>query len=160
MTAAAESTAAETTDAYAVADLLLAQTGRIRRVGRRRQGRPQELARLTAAQLELVRLVRRLPGVSVARAADELGVAPNTVSTLVRQLTEAGMLVRTIDELDRRVARLALPEPLARRLGEWRDRRAVALADAIATLEPSEQATVAAAAGLLSRVADELERTG
>ena len=153
-------TAAETTDVQAVADLLLRQMGRIRRVGRRRQGRPRELERLTDAQLELVRLVRRAPGISVARAAAELGVAPNTVSTLVRQLIGKGMLVRTADEVDRRVARLKLPEALDRRLGEWRDRRAIALADAIATLEPSEQATVAAAAALLARVADELERAG
>jgi DNA-binding MarR family transcriptional regulator len=105
-----------------------------------------------------VRLVRRRPGVSVAQAAAELGVAPNTVSTLVRDLTEAGMLVRTTDESDRRVARLALPEPLARRFGEWRDRRLVALGDALATLEPAQQATIASAAELLRQVADELER--
>jgi DNA-binding MarR family transcriptional regulator len=145
-------------DQQAAADALLKQTARIRRVGRRRQGRPEELARLTGAQLELVRLVRRRPGVSVAQAAAELGVAPNTVSTLVRQLTEAGMLVRTPDDSDRRIARLKLPAPLAERVGAWRDRRIVALGAAIATLDPDEQATIAAAAELLGRVADELER--
>jgi DNA-binding MarR family transcriptional regulator len=145
-------------DQQVVADALLTQTARIRRVGRRRQGRPEELARLTGAQLELVRLVRRTPGVSVTHAAAELGLAANTVSTLVRQLTEAGMLVRTPDPSDRRVARLELPESLARRVGAWRDRRLMALGDAIATLEPGEQATIAAAIALLGRVADELER--
>ena len=145
-------------DRQAVADALLKQTARIRRVGRRHQGRPEELERLTGAQLELVRLVRRSPGVSVAQAAAELGVAPNTVSTLVRRLTEAGMLVRTPDPTDRRIARLELPRPLARRVGAWRDRRLVALGSAIGTLEPGEQATIAAATALLERVADELER--
>jgi DNA-binding MarR family transcriptional regulator len=141
-----------------VADAFLRQTARIRRVGRRRQGRPEELARLTGAQLELVKLVRRSPGVSVARAAAELGLAANTVSTLVRRLTEAGMLVRTADPADRRIARLELPEKLARRVGAYRDRRLMALSAAIATLEPDEQATIAAATALLGRVADELER--
>jgi DNA-binding MarR family transcriptional regulator len=145
-------------DQQLVADALLKETARIRRVGRRRQGRPEELVRLTGAQLELVKLVRRTPGVSVTQAAAELGLAANTVSTLVRQLIEAGMLVRTPDPSDRRVARLELPESLARRVGAWRDRRLVALGDAIATLDPGEQTTVAAAVALLGRVADELER--
>jgi DNA-binding MarR family transcriptional regulator len=145
-------------DQQHVADALLRQTARIRRVGRRRQGRPEELARLTGAQLELVKLVRRSPGVSVAHAAAELGLAANTVSTLVRQLTEAGMLVRTTDPADRRIARLDLPKKLARRVGAYRDRRMVALGAAIGTLEPGEQATIAAATALLARVADQLER--
>ena len=145
-------------DRQATADALIKQTARIRRVGRRRYGRPEELERLTGAQLELVRLVRRRPGVSVAQAAAELGVAPNTVSTLVRQLTGTGMLVRTPDETDRRIARLALPAQLDRRVGAWRDRRVVALGAALGTLEPSEQATIAAAVELLGRVAEELER--
>ncbi len=151
-------TTAGLADQQTVADELLKQTARIRRIGRRRLGRPEELSRLTGAQLELVRLVRRRPGVSVAEAAADLGVAPNTVSTLVRRLTEAGMLVRTPDQSDRRIARLALPTTLARRVGAWRDRRIVALGAAIAMLEPAEQATIASAAALLERVADELER--
>jgi DNA-binding MarR family transcriptional regulator len=145
-------------DQQLVADALLRQTARIRRVGRRRQGRPEELVRLSGAQLELVKLVRRSPGVSVAQAAAELGLAANTVSTLVRQLTDAGLLVRTPDPADRRIARLQLPEELARRVGAYRDRRMVALGAAIGTLELHEQATIAAATALLGRVADELER--
>ncbi len=141
-----------------VADALLKQTARIRRVGRRRQGRPEEFARLSGAQLELVKLVRRAPGVSVAQAAAELGLAANTVSTLVRRLSDQGMLVRTADPTDRRIARLELPDELAQRVGEYRDRRLVALGAAIATLDTDEQATIAVAATLLARVADELER--
>jgi DNA-binding MarR family transcriptional regulator len=145
-------------DQQLVADRLLKETARIRRVGRRRQGRPEELERLSGAQLELVKLVRRSPGVSVAQAAAELGLAANTVSTLVRRLCDEGMLVRTADPADRRSARLELPDELARRVGAYRDRRMVALGAAIATLEADEQATIAAATALLARVADELER--
>lgn len=145
-------------DQQAVADALLRETARIRRAGRRREGRPEELERLSGAQLELVRLVRRTPGVSVAQAAAELGLAANTVSTLVRRLTDEGMLVRTSDPADRRIARLQLPPGLARRAGAYRDRRIVSLGAAIATLDPDEQATLAAATALLARVADELER--
>jgi predicted transcriptional regulator len=49
------------------------------------------------AQLELMRLVRLEPGLRVQDAAAGLGVAPNTVSTLVKQLTAAGMLERRAD---------------------------------------------------------------
>jgi DNA-binding MarR family transcriptional regulator len=151
-------TSTEVIDQQLVADALLKETARIRRVGRRRQGRPEELVRLTGAQLELVKLVRRAPGLSVAQAAAELGLAANTVSTLVRRLTDEGMLVRTSHPADRRIARLELPEALARRVGAYRDRRMVALAAAIATLDIDEQATIAAATALLGHVADELER--
>jgi DNA-binding MarR family transcriptional regulator len=145
-------------DQQVVADALLKQTARIRRVGRRRQGRPEEFARLSGAQLELVKLVRRSPGISVAQAAAELGLAANTISTLVRRLSDQGMLVRTADPTDRRIARLELPDELAQRVGAYRDRRMVALGAAIATLDTDQQATIAAAAALLGRVADELER--
>ena len=92
------------------ADELLRSLFSIRRTGRRIAGRPTEFASLTGAQLELVRLVRRRPGVSVAEAASELQLAPNTVSTLVRRLTETGIVVRTVDGVDRRVARLDLAD--------------------------------------------------
>ena len=44
----------------------------------------------------------------MADAAAELGVAPNTVSTLVRQLADAGVLERVRDSADGRVVRLRL----------------------------------------------------
>ena len=49
-----------------LADELLATMASIRRSGRLLARRPVELSTLTGAQLELVRLVRRRPGVSVA----------------------------------------------------------------------------------------------
>ena len=75
-------------------DELLEALSAVRRAVRRRADRPVELLALTGAQLELVRLLRREPGVSIADAAGRLRVAPNTVSTLVRQLADAGVLER------------------------------------------------------------------
>ena len=98
-----------------LADELLAAMGARRRSGRRRAGRPEELSQLTGSQLELVRLLRRRPGISVNEVAHELNLAPNTVSTLVRQLVDAGFVVRRCQEADRRVARLDLAEDLGRR---------------------------------------------
>ena len=76
----------------ALADELVDAMSSVRRAVRRQAGQVEEVARLTNAQVQLVRVVRRKPGISVTEAAAELGVAPNTVSTLVRQLVETGVL--------------------------------------------------------------------
>ena len=49
---------------------------------------------LPTAQSELLRLVAARPGISVAEAARELRLAPNTVSTLVGRLADQGLLSR------------------------------------------------------------------
>ena len=147
-------------DQHVIADTLVAHIARIRRAGRRYSGRPVELSLLTGAQLEFVRLLRRRPGISVADAAQELGLAANTISTLVRQLTDVGLLVRRLDPSDRRIARLELSRRIASKVEAWRDRRVVALADAIGELAPEEQERLAEAVALLARVADRLERAG
>jgi DNA-binding MarR family transcriptional regulator len=148
------------TELHEVADQLVAQTARIRRAGRRYGGRAAEPSLLTGAQLELVQLVRRRPGVSVAEAASELGLAANTVSTLVRQLSEMGLLLRRVSDTDRRMARLELSAEISNRVGAWRDRRVMSLAAEIAELPGDEQRLLARAVELLARVADGLERAG
>src|SRR5581483_8164776 len=87
---------------------LLEALGQLRRETRRRVGRPWPMQSLTGAQVELLRVVRREPGISVAAAARGLGVAANTVSTLVGTLVSAHMVRREADPQDRRVARLYL----------------------------------------------------
>jgi DNA-binding MarR family transcriptional regulator len=154
MTTAAAQLAPEP-DLSALADTLISTMASIRRSGRL-VGRPAELAELTGAQLDLVRLVRRRPGISVAEAATELRVAPNTVSTLVRQLTNEGMLVRRVDSSDRRVARLELTPDVARRVLRFRDRRVALLASAFAELEPAERRQLRATVELMQRIAARL----
>jgi DNA-binding MarR family transcriptional regulator len=141
------------------ADELLRSLFSIRRTGRRIAGRPTEFASLTGAQLELVRLVRRRPGVSVAEAASELQLAPNTVSTLVRRLTETGIVVRTVDDVDRRVARLDLAADLRRKVNTWRDRRVVALGAVIGELPATQQRRIVEALSALAQLAKQFEAT-
>jgi DNA-binding MarR family transcriptional regulator len=112
---------------------------------------------LSNAQVELVRLVRRRPGVSVAEAATELGLAANTVSTLVRQLTDAGLLRRVADADDRRVARLRLTAPAQRRVEQWRDRRAGLVAEAIAGLPAADRRALARAVPVIAQLAAVLQ---
>jgi DNA-binding MarR family transcriptional regulator len=144
----------------AAADTLLRTFARIRRAGRRQSGRPVELGSLTTAQLELLRLVKRRPGISVAEAARELRLAANTVSTLVRELSDRGMLMRRASEADRRVAELDLEPDIREQIDAWRDRRLLALAAAIDELPSDEQDRLLDAVPLLEAVADRLEQGG
>ncbi len=139
----------------ALADALLSTLGSIRRSGRL-VGRPSAFSGLTGAQLDLVRLVARRPGVSVAEAAEGLRVAANTVSTLVRQLTDAGLIIRRVDGADRRVARLELTAEMRVEAGSFRDRRVALLAEAIGELPPSDRRRIADGAEVLRKVAERL----
>jgi DNA-binding MarR family transcriptional regulator len=143
-----------------MADELLTNMASIRRAGRHHAGRPVELSSLTGAQLELLRLVRRRSGVSIADAAQELRLAPNTVSTLVRQLTEGGLMLRRVHGTDRRVARLELSADIRRKVDAWRDRRVLGLSEAIGRLSREDQGSVVAALPLLARLAEHLEELG
>jgi DNA-binding MarR family transcriptional regulator len=85
--------------------------GRFRRQLRRSVGRAFDSARLTESQSELLWLVGRKPGISVSAAAADLGLVPNTASTLVSKLVSRGLLTRSVGASDRRVGELALAGP-------------------------------------------------
>ncbi len=139
------------------AEELLDRLSALRRALRRRSERPEELSRLTGAQLELVRLLRRRPGTSVGEAAAELGLAPNTVSTLVGTLTREDVVVRTVDDADRRAVRLELAAPVRHRVEAWRDRRTDALQSALDELDPASRRRIVDALPVLDRLTALLE---
>jgi DNA-binding MarR family transcriptional regulator len=147
----------EDTSRQAMADELLSSMAAVRRTTRRRSRRPTELSSLTGAQLELVRLVRRCPGISVAESAAELSLAPNTVSTLVKQLTDACIVRRVVDPSDRRMARLDLLPGIRRKVDAWRDRKVEIVAAALSRLSDSEQQRIEGALEALGRLAQEVE---
>lgn len=95
-------------------------------------------AGLTQSQAELVRLVGRRPGISVRESATELSLMPNTASTLVSRLVADGLLIRTVDEADRRVGRLRLTESAQRLADESRAARRTALATVMAQLNGAQ----------------------
>jgi DNA-binding MarR family transcriptional regulator len=137
----------------ALAEELFAAVGQLRRHGRRLGGGPFAAGTLSGAQVELVRLVRRQPGLSVAEAAARLALAPNTVSTLVGQLCDAQLLTRVSDPQDRRIVRLALTPPAQERVERWRDTRAATTAAAIAELDSEERAALDRAVPIIARLA-------
>jgi DNA-binding MarR family transcriptional regulator len=89
---------------------VFAVVGRFRRQLRRCAGRGFDATGLTEAQAELLRLVGRRADISIREAAAELGLVPNTASTLVSKLASDGLITRTVDPVDRRVGRLRLTD--------------------------------------------------
>jgi DNA-binding MarR family transcriptional regulator len=112
--------------------------GRFRRQLRRSAGRGFDAAGLTQSQAEMLRLVGRQPGISVREAAAELGLVPNTASTLVSKLATDGLLIRTVDADDRRVGRLGLTEPAQRIADETRAARRAVLSAVLDELDTSQ----------------------
>jgi DNA-binding MarR family transcriptional regulator len=112
--------------------------GRFRRQLRRSTGRGFDANGLTQSQGELLRLVGRQSGISVREAATELGLVPNTASTLVSKLAADGLLIRTVDSDDRRVGRLRLTQPAQRIADESRAARRAALSEVLDELDPGQ----------------------
>jgi DNA-binding MarR family transcriptional regulator len=150
-----EVTARATADQLAAG--LIEHVGRLRRALRRGAGTPWPGGSLTGAQLELARLLRRNPGLSVNSAADELNLAPNTVSSLVGQLVDADLVRRTPDARDRRVARLDLTPGAQRRLEEWRDERTAVLRAALDELPSGDRRALERALPALDRLVEALD---
>ncbi len=151
-------TATKESLAQSAADLsrLIRALRRILRM-RLRQGLGQPLPGPAA---ELLRLAADQPGLRVGDAAKALHIAPNTTSTLVRQLTAAGLLERTADEQDARVARLTVTAAGKERLRSWRDHRATLIAEALGHLPAQDLAAIEAALPALDRLVHVLDDRG
>jgi DNA-binding MarR family transcriptional regulator len=112
--------------------------GRFRRQLRRSAGRGFDSARLTESQAELLWLVGRQPGISVSAAAAELGLVPNSASTLVSKLVSTGLLVRTVGDTDRRVGQLRLAEPAQQIVDASRAARRALLSEVLGELDDDQ----------------------
>jgi len=138
----------------AAAGELLAAISLLRRTTRRAVRRVWQAEPLPPAQSELLRLAASRPGITVADAAHELQLAPNTVSTLVGRLTGAGLLRRGRSASDGRTALLTSTEHGQRRLAAYRDLRAELAGSALARLSAADRRALAAAVPALLRLAD------
>lgn len=132
--------------------------GRFRRQLRRSAGRGFDAVGLTQSQTELLRLVGRRPGISVSEAAEELGLVPNTTSTLVSKLAAEGLLVRNSDADDRRVGRLRLTEPAQRIADRTRAARRATLAGVLEDLDADQIGRLESGLGVLGEVTRMLQK--
>ncbi|WP_373684040.1 MarR family winged helix-turn-helix transcriptional regulator [Micromonospora solifontis] len=137
-----------------------ALVGELHRLLRRRAVARANLVALPQAQVELLLLVRAEPGISGKEAARRLGTAPNTVSTLVRDLTDAGLLHRERDPADRRVVRLRITEAADTRMADHETHRAALLTEALAALKPTDRDAILTAVPALDRLLTDLRAAG
>lgn len=136
---------------------LLAAISIVRRTTRRAVRLAWHEEPLPAAQSELLRLTADRPGITVADAAQELRLAPNTVSTLVGRLTSAGLLNRARGQADGRTALLTLTDKAQRRIAGFRDLRAELAAQALSQLSEPDRRMLTQAVPALVRLAERME---
>ena len=136
---------------------LLAAMGAIRRVARRAVRSSVIAEALPPARSELLRLTARRPGISVAEAAQELRLAPNSVSTMVSKLTADGLLARDRSDSDGRSVRLTVTPMGTERIAQWQDIRADAAGRALGLLDEADRQAIQAAIPALSRLAEQME---
>lgn len=129
----------------ALGEELMATISALRRLVRRNLRPSFSEPPLRGAQVELLLAVEDRPGIGIAQAGRVLGLAANSVSTLVNQLTDLGMLVRETDPGDRRAARLWLAENAVRRLSAWRQARVEFVGGGLAALPVAQREALAGA---------------
>ena len=114
------------------------------------------LAERMAPSLSQPVLVEHRPGAAVAEVAEELQVAANTVSTLVRELEAAGLLERRRGRADRRVTELHLTTAAHERLADWGGHRQEVLEEVLGDLPAADREALAAALPALERLREAL----
>ena len=138
------------------ADLLTAISA-VRRTTRRAVRHASPTEPLPATRSELLRLTVSRPGITVAEAAREMRLAPNTVSTIVGSLATQGLITRGRSRADGRTVRLTPTAKARQRLAQWRDLRAELAAHALAGLPAGDREALGAAIPALMRLAELME---
>ena len=131
--------------------------GSVGRVVRRAVRRRFPLRPLTDPQVAVLRTVEASPGIASGAVADQLQLAPSTVSTLVRELVDAGLVLREADERDRRASRLRLTADAVEGLRLWGSVRDQVLADALERLAPEDRDALRSALPAVRRLVEALD---
>lgn len=127
--------------------------GRLHRSLRRSARESLQDATLPQAQIEVMRVLHQNSGLRAHQVSALLGVAPNTASTLIQQLVRLGYIERSLDDQDRRSARLSLTDAARQRIERWRDIRGTLLARTLEKLPDEDQQAIMAALPALERLA-------
>jgi DNA-binding MarR family transcriptional regulator len=132
-------------DQTVLGEELMTTMAALRRLVRRRLRSVVAGPPLRGAQVELLQVIEKQPGIGIAPAGRALHLAANSVSTLVNQLIDLGMLVRQTDPDDRRAARLWVTEAATQRLAAWRQARIDFLAGGVSGLPIADREALARA---------------
>jgi DNA-binding MarR family transcriptional regulator len=112
---------------------------------------------LPMAQVELLQCLHERDGARVGELAGLLRLAPNTVSTLLQQMSDADLLRREVDPADRRAVRVTLTDTGIRHLEGWRDAHERRLGTALDRLTEADRNIILAALPSLSLLVEQLD---
>jgi DNA-binding MarR family transcriptional regulator len=114
---------------------------------------------LPMAQVELLQSLAETAPARVGDLAARLRLAPSTVSGLISQMINAGLVERGTDPRDRRVAVVALSEAGRGQLTEWNAAHQRRIAAALDELEPADREAIDGALPALARLVERLAST-
>lgn len=112
---------------------------------------------LPAAQVEILQRLSQRPGVRVNDLATQLRLAPNTVSTLTKQMGAAGLLNTNDDPADGRIRRLSLTDVGREQLEAWQQAQEGLLTNAVDRLSDADRALIVDAIPALVRLVRTLD---
>jgi DNA-binding MarR family transcriptional regulator len=117
-----------------------------------RRLRQQAEGEVTPSQLSALSSVERLGPLTLGELAGVERVQPPSMTRIVAGLEEAGLVARTVDERDRRIARVQTTVAGQRFLERSRGRKNAYLAARIRTMNTEDRAVLARAAALLEHL--------
>lgn len=112
---------------------------------------------LSEAQVGVLRTLQARPGLSSGAVAERLQLAPSTVSTVLRDLLDAGLVRRETDAQNRRATQLWLTEQAQARLSAWTSASEEVLTAALAQLDPADRLALQQALPAARRLTAALE---
>jgi DNA-binding MarR family transcriptional regulator len=127
----------------------------IMRLGRRL--RQQAVGDITASQLSALATVERRGPLSLGELAEIERIAPPSTTRIAVHLEARGLVVRSLDTADRRVARLAISETGQGLLNQTRTRRDAYLARRLQAFTADEREILIRALPLLERLTGDEE---
>jgi DNA-binding MarR family transcriptional regulator len=104
---------------------------------------------ITWSQQSALATVERLGPISLKDLADAESITPPSMTRISTCLEDRGLVVRTADAADRRVARLAITDAGRLLLEQTRERRDAYLAERLSALDPEARATLSDALPIL-----------
>ena len=120
-----------------------------------RRLRTQLPGEVSPSQLATLSSVERLGPITLGELSGVERVKPPTMTKIVACLEDQGLVSRTVDQSDRRVARVELTADGRRFLEHSRRRKDAYLAQRLRGLDPADRAALERAAQVLERFLDE-----
>jgi DNA-binding MarR family transcriptional regulator len=122
-----------------------------------RRLRQQAVGEVTASQLSALSAVAKHRELTLGELAGIERIAPPSMTRIAARLEDRGLLERSVDAADRRVARVAVTPAGHALLDETRTRRDLYLSARLRNFTPEERAVLEQAVPLLERLASEEE---